>query len=119
MFARDRTSGLDEQPVAWRATISARDERTGAWRVVRQSDAARAVASDDLATYFNGDGWLTGFPLGRATYTATVEMLWYDPAATDRVEGNASHAVEHYMVVLRYGNDVSNGKTSSVCSAPR
>jgi hypothetical protein len=118
MYARDRTSGLDEQPVGWRATISALDEGTGAWRVVRQSNTARAVASDDLATYFNGEGWLTGFPVDRATYTATVEMLWYDPVDPDRVVGKATHTVEHYSVVLRYRGDAMNGRTSSSCSAP-
>jgi hypothetical protein len=119
MFARDRTPGLDEQVVGWRVSISALNEATGAWRVVRKSDTTRAMASDDLASYFNGQGWLAAFPLGRATYAATVEMLWYDPTDADRLDGKATHAVEHYSVVLRHGGDVTHGRTSSVCRAPR
>src|SRR5690606_27071203 len=101
MFARDRTSGRDEQQVGWRATVSALNARTGAWQVVRHSPTTRATASDDLASYFNGQGWLAGFPLTRATYSVTVEMLWYDPADPSQVEGTALHEVEHFAVFLR------------------
>lgn len=118
MFARDRTPGKDEQPIGWRATISALDEETGVWRVVRESGIARATARDDLASYFNGEGWLAAFPLGHAAYVATVEMLWYDPADMNRVEGTTRHTVEHYASVLRYRGDAIQGRTSGVCRAP-
>jgi hypothetical protein len=119
MFARDRTAALDEQQVGWRAMVSALNEETGAWRIVRRSGTTRATASDDLASYFNGQGWLAGFPLSRATYTVTVEMIWYDPADSRRVEGRATHAVEHYAILLRHEGNVEHGRTSSICRGPR
>jgi hypothetical protein len=119
MFARDRTPALDEQFVGWRATISVLNEASGAWRVVRRSGTVRAVASDDLASYFNGQGWLAEFPLTRATYSATVEMLWYDPYDSLLVEGRATHAVEHYTILMRHNGEVLHGRTASVCRAPR
>jgi hypothetical protein len=119
MFADNRTDALDRQFVAWRAAISVLDEDTGVWHVVRRSGTVRAMASDNLATYFNGQGWLAAFPLSRTTYTATVEMLWYDPADPLRVVGVARHAIEHYSILLRYDGEVAHGRTSSVCRAPR
>jgi hypothetical protein len=118
MFARDRAAGLDEQRVGWRATVSALNEKTGVWRVVRRGDLAYALASDDLATYFNGHGWLARFPVSRATYSVIVEMLWYDPTDPARVEGTATHAIEHFMVVLRHEGETMRGRTSALCSFP-
>lgn len=65
MFAINRTSGVDEQQVGWRATVSALNETTGAWQVVRRSAMTRTMATVQLASYFNGQGWLAGFPLAR------------------------------------------------------
>jgi hypothetical protein len=119
IFARDRTAELDEQRVSWRATVSVLNETTGAWRVVRRADPAYALASDNLATYFDGQGWLAEFPLSRATYSVIVEMLWYDPFDTNRIEGTATHAIDHFMVVLRHEGETKRGRTSSRCSFPR
>jgi hypothetical protein len=119
MFARNRTTGVDEQMVGWNATVSALNEETGAWRVVRRSETARELASDDLASYFNGQGWLAEFPLSRATYAVSVEMLWYDPGDSHHVEGRATHAIEHFTTLLRHHGEVMHGRTSSVCRAPR
>src|SRR5688572_19711320 len=58
MFARDRTPGLDEQYVGWQATVSAMIEGRDTWGIVRRSEIRRALANDDLATYFDGQGWL-------------------------------------------------------------
>ena len=118
MFARDRTAALDEQPVGWRATVSALNEETAAWRIVKRSEMARAVASDDLATYFDGEGWLAGFPLSRATYSVSVEMLWFDPREPQRVEGRAMYAVEHFATILRHDGETMHGRTAAVCRAP-
>jgi hypothetical protein len=118
LFARDRTAGLDEQYVGWRATVFARNARSGDWQVVRRSPTTRAIASDDLATYFNGQGWLAGFPLTRASFSVTVEMLWYDPADSRHVEGMALHAVEHYAVFLRHDGETLIGRTAPECRAP-
>lgn len=119
VFARDRTDGIDEQWVGWRATVSALDERSGAWRVVRRSEIARDLAADNLASYFEGQGWLGAFPLSRATYSVNVEMIWYDPDNAERVEGRAVHAIEYFIVILRHQGQVSHGRTGSVCQAPR
>lgn len=119
MFARDQPSGLDEQQIGWRATVSALNETTGAWRVVRRSPTVRATANDDLASYFDGRGWLAAFPLARATYSVSVEMLWYDPLDPDRIEGRAVHAIEHYSIFLRFNGETLPGRTASVCRAPR
>lgn len=119
MFAINRTSGVDEQQVGWRATVSALNEDTGAWRVVRRSAMTRTVATDKLASYFNGQGWLAGFPLARATYTVSVEMVWYDPDDPRRIEGQATHAIEHFLTVLRHNGETTHGRTSSVCRGPR
>ena len=70
MFAINRTGGVDEQQIGWRATVSTLNEDTGAWRVVRRSAMTRAMATDQLASYFNGQGWLAGFPLSRETYSS-------------------------------------------------
>ena len=43
-------------------------------------------------------------------------MLWFDPDNAQRVEGQASHAVEHYMIVLREDGETRRGRTQSVCS---
>ncbi len=119
MFARDRDDGVDEQPVGWSAAVSALNEETGAWRIVRRSHIARELASDQLASYFNGEGWLARFPLSRATYAVSVEMLWYDPHDPHRVEGHARHAIEHFTILLRHNGETKHGRTSSVCRAPR
>lgn len=119
MFARNRTDAVDEQMVGWNATVSALNEETGAWRIVRRGETARELASDDLASYFSGQGWLAEFPLSRATYSVSVEMLWYDPRDADRVEGRAIHAIEHFTILLRRDGETMHGRTSSVCRAPR
>lgn len=119
IFARDRTDGTDEQPVGWQATVSILDDRTGAWRVVRRSEIARDLATDDLASYFDGEGWLAEFPLARATYSVTADMIWYDPDEPSRVEGRAIHAIEYFIVILRHQGEVTHGRTGGVCRAPR
>jgi hypothetical protein len=119
MFARNRTDAVDEQLVGWNATVSALNEETGAWRVVRRSETARELASDDLASYFDGQGWLAEFPLSRATFSVSVEMLWYDPTDSDRIEGRATHAIEHFTILMRHDGETMHGRTSSVCRAPR
>lgn len=119
MFARDRAAGVDEQAVGWRASVSILNERTGDWRVIRRSATMRATATDQLASYFNGQGWLAGFPLSRAAYRATVEMLWYDPENSRHIEGRALHSVEHYSLVFRRDGETLTGRTGSVCQALR
>jgi hypothetical protein len=119
MFARNRTDGTDEQYVGWRASVSALNEDTGVWRVVRGSETPRALASDQLASYFDGQGWLAAFPLSRATYSVSVEMIWYDPHDPSRVEGRATHEIEHFLNVLRHNGETTHARTSSVCRAPR
>ncbi len=119
MFAINRTGGVDEQPIGWRATVSTLNEVTGAWRVVRRSAMTRAMATDQLASYFNGQGWLAGFPITRETYSVSVEMVWYDPEDPRRIEGRATHAIEHFLIVLRHNGETMHGRTSSVCQSPR
>jgi hypothetical protein len=119
IFANDRTLGEDEQPVGWQATVTALDERTGDWQVVRRSAIFRDLASDDLASYFDGQGWLAAFPVSRGTYAVNVDMLWYDPDDPLSVEGRASHAIEYFIVILRHQGEVSHGRTASACGAPR
>ena len=119
MFARNRTEAVDEQMVGWNATVSALNEETGAWRIVRRSETARELANDDLASYFDGQGWLAEFPVSRATYAVSVEMLWYHPEDADRVEGRATHAIEHFTILMRHEGETMHGRTSSVCRAPR
>ena len=119
MFAINRTGGVDEQQIGWRATVSTLNEDTGAWRVVRRSGMTRTTATDQLASYFNGQGWLAGFPLTRETYAVSVEMVWYDPDDPRRIEGRATHAIEHFMIVLRHNGETMHGRTSSVCRSPR
>jgi hypothetical protein len=118
MFAINRTEAVDEQQVGWRATVSALNEATGVWRVVRRSGMTRTMATDKLASYFNGQGWLAGFPLARATYAVTVEMVWYDPDDPRRVEGRATHEVEYFSIILRHNGETMRGHTSSVCGSP-
>lgn len=119
MFARNRTAAVDEQMVGWNAAVSALNEETGAWRIVRRSETARELASDDLASYFNGQGWLAEFPLSRATYSVSVEMIWFDPKDADRIEGRATHVIEHFTILMRHEGETMHGRTSSVCRAPR
>jgi hypothetical protein len=119
MFAVNRTEGVDEQQIGWRATVSALNEGTGAWRVVRRSAMTRTMASDELASYFNGQGWLAGFPLARATYSVTVEMVWFDPEDPRQIEGRATHAIEHFSILMRHNGETMHGRTSSVCRSPR
>ena len=118
MFAINRGDAVDEQQVGWRATVSALNEATGTWRVVRRSGMTRTMATDRLATYFNGQGWLAGFPLARATYSVTIEMIWYDPSDPRRIEGRATHEVEYFSIVLRHNGEPMRGRTSSVCGSP-
>ncbi|MFN8594023.1 MAG: hypothetical protein U0031_21425 [Thermomicrobiales bacterium] len=115
IFARDRTPGVDEQPVGWRANILVLNERTGIWQTVRQGVTIRTTATDQLASYFNGQGWLVGFPLSHAAYRATVEMFWYDPDAAEQIEGHAIHAVEHYALFFRHDGMTISGRTGSLC----
>ena len=119
MFAINRTEGVDEQQVGWRATVSALNEGTGAWRVVRRSAMTRTTANDQLASYFNGQEWLAGFPLARETYSVSVEMVWYDPVDPRRIEGRATHEIEHFSIVLRHNGETMQSRTSSVCRSPR
>jgi hypothetical protein len=119
MFAINRSEAVDEQQVGWRATVSVLNEGTGVWRVVRHSAMTRTVATDKLAIYFNGQGWLAGFPLARATYSVSVEMVWYDPDDPRRIEGRATHGIEHFSIVMRHNGETLHGRTSSACRSPR
>jgi hypothetical protein len=105
MFAINRSEAVDEQQVGWRA--------------VRHSAMTRTVATDKLATYFNGQGWLAGFPLARATYSVSVEMVWYAPDDPRRIEGRATHEIEHFSIVMRHNGETLHGRTSSACRPPR
>jgi len=118
MFAINRTDAVDKQQIGWRAAVSVLNEDTGVWHAVRRSAMRRTVATDELASYFNGQGWLARFPLARATYSVTVEMVWYDPVDPHRVEGHATHAIEHFSIMLRYNGESIHGRTSSVCRSP-
>jgi hypothetical protein len=118
IFARNRTPAIDEQLVGWQATTSARDESTDAWHVVRQSDVAREMASDDLASYFHGQGWLAEFPLGRTSYSVTVEMFWYDPSNPNQIEGRVTYAIENYSIQLHFNGQDTYLRTASVCHSP-
>jgi len=118
MFAINRTEAVDEQQVGWRATVSALNEGTGVWRVVRRSATTRMLVNDKLASYFNGQDWLAGFPLTRATYSVSVEMIWFGPQDPRRIEGRATHAIEHFSIVLRHNGETMQGHTSSVCGSP-
>jgi hypothetical protein len=118
MFAINRTSGVDEQQVGWWATVSVLNEEAGAWQVVRRGAMTRTIATDQLASYFNGQGWLAGFSLARATYAVSVEMVWYDPDDPRRIEGRATHTIEHFLIVLRHNGETRHGRTSSVCRSP-
>ena len=119
MFAIDRTNGVDEQQIGWRASVSALNEGTGVWRVVRRSGMTRMTADDQLASYFNGQSWLAGFPLSRATYAVSVEMVWFDVEDPRRIEGRTTHAIEHFSILLRHDGETVHGRTSSVCRSPR
>ena len=119
MFAINRTDGVDEQPIGWRATVSALNEGTGVWQVVRRSAMMHTMATDKLASYFHGQSWLAAFPLARASYSVSVEMVWYDPVDPRRIEGRATHEIEHFSIVLRHNGEVMHGRTSSVCRSPR
>jgi hypothetical protein len=119
MFAINRTDGVDEQQIGWRATVSALNEGTGACRVVRRSVMMHTMATDKLASYFHGQSWLAAFPLARASYSVSVEMVWYDPVDPRRIEGRATHEIEHFSIVLRHNGEVMHGRTSSVCRSPR
>jgi hypothetical protein len=94
------------------------NEEAGAWQVVRRGAMTRTIATDQLASYFNGQGWLAGFPLARATYAVSVEMVWYDPDDPRRIEGRATHTIEHFLIVLRHNGETTHGRTSSVCRSP-
>ncbi len=118
MFAINRTEAVDEQQVGWRATVSALNETTGVWHVVRRSGMTRTVATDKLASYFNGQDWLAAFPLARGTYSVAVEMVWFDPDDPRRIEGRATHTIEHFSIVLRHDGETMQGHTSSVCDSP-
>jgi hypothetical protein len=119
MFARNRTPSVDEQLVGWQATASALDDSTDAWHVVRQSDVAQEMASDDLASYFHGQGWLAEFPVGRATYSVTVEMFWYDPFDPNRIEGRATYAIENYSIQLHFEDQSIYLRTAPDCHSSR
>ena len=56
MFAINRTGGVDEQQIGWRATVSALNEDTGAWRVVRRSAMTRTVATDQARQLLQWSG---------------------------------------------------------------
>jgi len=86
---------------------------------VRQSDVARETASDDLASYFHGQGWLAEFPVGRATYSVTVEMFWYNPSDPSQIEGRATYAIENYSIQLHFEDQSIYLRTDSSCHSPR
>lgn len=120
MFARDRTQDVDSQEIGWRAYVYALDPDTNERRLVRQSAIMRDTASDNLASYFSGEGWLAPFPVSRATYEAEVEMLWYAPDNPQRIEGRAVHGVEYFVMVLRHHGEAWSGRTARLeCHAPR
>lgn len=120
MFARDRSAAVDEQPIGWRASVFAVDPETNVRRLVRQGDIALDHASDNLASYFGGQGWLAEFPVSRATYEVEVEMIWYDPDDPQRIEGRSVHGVEYFAMVVRHHGESWNGRTAqSRCRAPR
>lgn len=122
MFARDRTEDVDSQDIGWRAIVYAVDPDTEERRMVRQSAINRDSASDNLASYFSGQGWLAEFPMSvsRATYEVEVEMIWYAPDDPQRIEGRAVHGVEYFMMVLRHHGEARSGRTAQAeCHAPR
>lgn len=122
MFAHDRTAAVDYQDVGWRAFVYVVDPDTNERRLVRQGEIARDHASDNLASYFSGQGWLAEFPVyvSRATYEVEVEMLWYDPDDPSRIDGRAVHGVEYFLMVLRHQGESWSGRTAqSECHAPR
>ena len=86
---------------------------------MRRGTTAREVASDQLASYFNGQGWLAEFPLTRATYIVTVEMIWYDRHDPRRIDDRATHAIEHFSILPRHHGETLHGRTSSVRGAHR
>jgi hypothetical protein len=94
MRARDRTAGLDEQLVGWRARLQ-KQTATG-WATVQTSSVRKAMASDDhWAGFTQRAVFSVPPPFGKAV-RVRVDMTWYAPTDPGTAQGHSTHEVDLY-----------------------
>lgn len=118
IFAADTTPGLDRQQVGWQARIHVFSPRDNRWVTAAESPVATGDASDQTATYFDGDAWTQQFMLTGGVYAVTVEMLWFDPAAPETVSGHMTATIERYALVVRARAGATQAGVHSTCRMP-
>ena len=76
MFARNRTSGRDQQWVGWRVELRYRPV-DGSWSTIRTSSLVKVRAWDDTPAALGARSITVAHPVGSGDYRVFVRMTWY------------------------------------------
>ena len=118
IFAADITPETDRQPVGWRAHILAYDPIAQDWVQAAESPLYLDDSSDQIATYFGGGAWSHTFLLASGTFSAGIELFWFDPAQPDVVTGHMDATIERYAVLLRSNATTVQAGVHALCKTP-
>ncbi len=99
LFARDRSGARDPQTVGVRVRFqrSVNEGGTGGWVTAKASKLVKKTAFDDKAARFGKRSWLVPFDQGYQ-FRAVVEMRWYKPGSSRKVQGSTKLRYVYYRV---------------------
>jgi len=111
VFARNVSSGVDQQKTGWRFSIERRVFSSAIWSPVFASGTQRASATDSSAASFTSMTGKPPLPTEAADYRVKVTTLWFRNGTT---EGSAADFVGFYRRVSPDGSQVV-GPPSGFC----
>ncbi len=99
VFARNRSGARDRQTVGVRVRFqrSVNEGGTGGWVTAKATGLVKKTAFDDKAAKFSKRSWLVPFEEDYQ-FRALVELRWYKPGSTRKVQGSTKLRYVYYRV---------------------
>ncbi len=98
IYARDTTSGTDQQWVGWRFKIQRDINFDQSFSTLFTSSVMKAEATDTTPATFNRRKWTPAPNLHTGNYRIQVTWLWYTPGSSTTVQGKQVGLIEWYHV---------------------
>jgi hypothetical protein len=108
VYARDRSGDRDRQRVAWRVVLQRLQDESLVWQRVASSPWQEAPAWDDTTAAFSSIR-LDHAGEAVSAYRVVVRMRWSMPGDPSRIQGTASHRVDHHRSPVAPDRDSCSG----------
>jgi hypothetical protein len=97
VYAFDRTTAPDSQPVGWSYVIESSSDKLS-WSTAATSRAQKGTATESADAPFTARTYTFDGSAGTDYYRVAIRMLWYSQDGT-KVRGSAAHSIEYYEIV--------------------